>query len=379
MRTGGLYLHIPFCRHKCVYCDFYSVENRDADREVFIQALCRELSAPETPSTPIDSIFFGGGTPSLLTPADFERVLEVVRRHWNLTAEVEITVEANPGEVSLADLRAWVSLGIQRLSLGIQSFRDRHLRFLTRIHDAAEARRALKWAFQAGFENVNGDMIHTLPGQTVQEWETDLEELIDWGVCHISAYALTVEPQTPLAREVARGSIHLPPEDLAVSFLERTEQVLTGRGFRHYEISNYSRPGFACRHNLHYWNLEPYWGCGPSAHSFDGNRRWWNVRSLDTYLTRMQAGRSPVARGEVLSTRQKINEILGFGIRLEDGVNLNRLPAPWRARMRPRIDHARLKWEPYLQLEDGYLRLSGPGRLYADAIAVDLMVPEDSP
>ena len=310
----------------------------------------------------------------MLEPLHLEKIFEAVSHRWTLASDAEITLEANPGEVSLEKMKAFRSLGVNRLSLGIQSFRDTHLEFLTRIHSGAEAEQALEWAGQAGFENVNGDLIYHLPNLTLEDWEADLQKLIDFGVPHISAYSLTVEAGTPLFTEVNRGRIHLPPDELSVAMMDRTREILQKPGLQAYEISNHAKPGFECRHNLHYWRMEPYLGLGPSAHSFDGDFRWQNTRNLDSYLNSISENNSPVYSTETLTPEMKINERLGFGIRLTEGVDLNRIPEDYRRRVGAQIEIVVKKWSGYLEEFNGRLRLVGQGVHFADAIAVDLFV-----
>ncbi|MFQ6613378.1 MAG: radical SAM family heme chaperone HemW [Fidelibacterota bacterium] len=375
MESAGLYLHIPFCRRKCVYCDFYSLENREDERDRFVNALIGEIRTCVWPGPyHFDTVFFGGGTPSLLEPGQLESILRALADRWTITEEAELTLEANPGEISLEKLKAFRGLGINRISLGIQSFHETHLAFLTRIHDSADGFQAIQWAQTAGFDNINGDLIFHLPGQTLADWERDLRRLLSLGLTHISAYSLTVEPGTPLWTKVQHGRVTLPPDELSVAMMDRTREILNEGGMTAYEISNYARDGFACRHNLHYWRMEPYLGLGPSAHSYDGERRRRNVRNLDSYFKTVTQEASPIEQVEILSERDRINERLGFGIRLSEGADLSFIPENDKRKVDRQIERVMEKWPDCLIRTPERLQLTVYGRRFADAIAVDLFL-----
>ncbi|NOZ75762.1 MAG: coproporphyrinogen III oxidase family protein [FCB group bacterium] len=258
------------------------------------------------------------------------------------------------------------------MSLGIQSLNDAHLNFLTRIHHSRDGLQAIEWAQRAGFDNLNGDLIYHLPGQTLKEWDRTLRQMLALGLTHISAYSLTVEPGTPLFTEVNQGRISMPPDEVSVAMMDMTRDILSAGGMQAYEISNYARPKFACRHNLHYWRMEPYLGLGPSAHSYDGKRRWRNVRNLDSYLRRLDREVSPIEQVETLTDSDQINERLGFGIRLSEGADLSLLPEQYKPATDRRVDLAMKKWPDCLTRSASRLRLTEYGVRFADAIAVDL-------
>jgi oxygen-independent coproporphyrinogen-3 oxidase len=317
----SLYLHIPFCRRKCPYCDFYSVETL-GQLEAFLGALAREIAlAPAQPGEEIATIYFGGGTPSLLTPEQIGTILSGIRRRWPIRRDAEITLEANPGTVTDASLAGFLQIGITRLSLGVQSFHDPLLRTLGRIHSRAEALRAARMARAAGFANLGLDLIYAMPGETLAQWEDDLHTAAGMDPQHISAYGLTIERHTPLGRMVAAGDVRPAPAEFEAAMLERTMELLAAAGYDHYEVSNFARPGFRCRHNLAYWSHQDYLGFGPSAHSFrlerpwSRARRWWNVSDLDTYCTRLAAGRSSVESEERLGAKELFEERVLLGLR----------------------------------------------------------------
>jgi oxygen-independent coproporphyrinogen-3 oxidase len=313
--TISLYLHIPFCRRKCLYCDFYSVE-APGPVEGFLTALSREmaLAAAGQAAAEIATIYLGGGTPSLLAAEQIGDVLDDVRRHWMLRADAEITLEANPGTLTDETLQGLRRVGVNRLSLGVQSFHDPLLRRLGRIHDRAEALRAVAMARAAGFDNLGLDLISAIPGQTVAQWEEDLRTAVGLGPQHVSAYTLTIERHTPLGRMVGAGEVRPAATETEAAMLERTMAILAAAGYQHYEVSNYARPGFPCRHNLAYWSHANYLGLGPSAHSFrreDGwarARRRWNVADLGAYCARLADDRQPVDSEEALGKQELFGE-----------------------------------------------------------------------
>lgn len=324
MTMPGLYVHIPYCDHKCLYCDFYSIESLSTVDE-FLAALRREIeivgsalgTAADPPSrTRFDSIFFGGGTPSLLDPAVVAGLIGSLRGNFSVAEDAEITLETNPGTVDRAKLRGMRDAGVNRLSVGIQSFHADELKFLTRIHDADTARRCVRDAFDAGFTNVNVDLIFALPGQTTEKWEWTIAEAVALRPQHISAYCLIYEEGTPLIRLLRSKQITPVPGDDEAGLYEFTMQRLADAGYEQYEISNYARPGFRCRHNLTYWEHREYLSFGPSAHSFRSPRRWWNVANISAYLARLAKGELPVAGEELLSGRELFEEKVMLGMRM---------------------------------------------------------------
>ncbi len=313
---ASLYLHIPFCEHKCVYCDFYSLESREW-QSLFVDLLCREAEffSSSYGGEEVETIFLGGGTPSLLTPQELGQILSVLHRRFSIRSDAEVTLETNPGTVNAEKLRAFRALGVNRLSIGIQSFHDDDLRFLTRIHTSEQARACVRLANDIGFPFVNLDLIFALPGQTMERWQHNLEEAVSLGTNHISAYSLIVERNTPLFRMVETGGVSTLPIETEADMYLRTMAFLREHGFEHYEVSNYARAGCRSRHNMNYWNHSPYLGFGPSAHSFWENRRWWNIANLSTYCDALDRGSSPVAGEETLATSQLLDERIMLGLR----------------------------------------------------------------
>ena len=379
---ASLYLHIPFCEKKCLYCDFYSIENSSIIED-FLTALREEirLSSSRGRGTRFGTVYFGGGTPSLLSPRQLGDVLGALRESFSIVEDAEVTVEVNPGTVSPDKLRAYRALGFNRLSIGVQSFDAAELRFLERIHDRAEAIRCVEDARAAGFVNLSLDLIYALPGQSPGRWHANLEEALRLRPDHISAYSLIVEDGTPLARLVARGEVTPAPVEDEARMYEITMETLESHGFEHYEISNYARPGFRSRHNSSYWSHDDYLGFGPSAHSFwmdkgaRSGRRWSNIAHLQTYCARLALHVLPVCFEETVAARELLNERIFLGLR-SDGVNLPALRMEYgidlRESRRDIVDG--LLDERCASLEGGLLRLTPKGFLLCDEIAGRMMV-----
>ncbi len=323
----GIYIHIPFCVQKCLYCDFYSVTDVSLQAP-FVSALIKEILSGEPFDVPPDTLYIGGGTPSVLNPVLIEAIIDAVSERFSLPTGAEITLEANPGTISLDTLAAYRRAGINRLNIGVQSFNDEALSFLGRCHSGREARQALNWARSAGFENVGIDLINGLPGQSVEEWRETLAEGLSFQPEHFSCYTLTYEPGTPLTRMLESGDIDAADEELVADLFRETVDILVRAGYEHYEISNFARiPELKSRHNRKYWNHTPYIGFGPAAHSFSGNERRWNIRNVSAYIERMEAGQSPADDMETLTRDQLMMETIYLGLRTKDGIDLSRFEA----------------------------------------------------
>jgi putative oxygen-independent coproporphyrinogen III oxidase len=277
--SAGIYVHIPFCKSRCSYCDFATDVYRDSGPvQEYVEALCREIANPKNPpadagGSACDTIYIGGGTPSLLEPKQIEQILEAVKSIFTISDEAEITLEMNPATVSAENLAEYRSLGVNRASFGVQTFNDRHLKLLARGHDANDARKTYKLLRATGFENISFDLIAGLPGQTIDDWKRNLDEAVAMDPEHLSLYLLEIHEGTPLAEQVRSRRRPMPDDDLAAEMYELMIDRLQGAGYEQYEISNFAKPGFESRHNTKYWRLDPVYGFGVSAHSFDGVQR----------------------------------------------------------------------------------------------------------
>ena len=376
MTKAGIYIHIPFCRIKCMYCDFYSITEREKDADEFVSALCREiLRSPldEYPWT-FDTLFIGGGTPSLLNEHQLESILTTLSKKVPFSNLIEKTIEINPGEASLEKLTDFYSLGINRVSMGVQSLDKKLLAFLTRSHSVKKVFETFDHIRTAGFENINCDIIYGIPGQTLDIWKRDMNRIIKLNPGHISAYSLTVEKGTELFRMVNSNEVTMPRNSKSADWFTLTRSFLSNHQYSPYEISNFSKPEKECRHNLHYWNIDPYIGFGPSAHSFDGNRRWNNTRSLDQYMKKIDEKLSPISKSEKLTLIQKVNEKIGFGLRLNAGINLDKFSKIHKNQFNQNVKLHQNKWNDYIKRDRKKIKLRERGFPFADAIAVDLML-----
>jgi oxygen-independent coproporphyrinogen-3 oxidase len=326
----GLYVHFPFCPHKCGYCDFNSY-TLDLPQRLpgLLAALHQEIEARagEGQGFTVTSVFFGGGTPTLYSGEELVGVLDHLRQRYPFASgEVEVTVEANPGTVDLDQLRVLRRGGVNRVSFGAQSFVEEELRFLERVHGPQEVAESVRSARAAGFGRVNLDLMFGLPGQTWQRLAYSLQEALRLEPDHISLYALELEPNTRFGRLYRQGSLELPQEDEVVEMGDRAAELLAAHGYRRYEVSNFAKPGQECRHNLHTWRRGAYLGFGPGAHSFRSERRFWNVRSPAAYQRRLSAGELPVEDGEDVSDR-RLGEWIYLRLRLTEGVRFDEFAA----------------------------------------------------
>ncbi|HEU0098233.1 MAG TPA: radical SAM family heme chaperone HemW [Allosphingosinicella sp.] len=367
--TGlALYVHWPFCVSKCPYCDFNSHVRESVDQAAWRDALLRDLAweAQAWPRGPLASIFFGGGTPSLMEPATAAALIEAADRHWGLAADVEITLEANPSSVEAARFADLAAAGVNRVSLGLQSLDDEALRFLGRAHDCAEGRAALATA-QKCFERVSFDLIYALPGQTEAGWAAELGRALGFGTGHLSLYQLTIEPGTRFAAMAARGELAPRDPDEAAALYELTRDMTDDAGLPAYEISNHARPGEESRHNLAYWRYRPYLGIGPGAHGRRGGLATRRHRKPENWLSALERNRHGLAEETALSAEEQSTEALLMGLRLSEGVGMETVEG--------RLDLGavrRLEGHGLLVRENGRLRVLPPGRLLLDAILAEV-------
>jgi oxygen-independent coproporphyrinogen-3 oxidase len=372
-RPLGVYVHVPFCAVRCGYCDFntYVPGDDGDDRAGFVAAALAEVGLARRvlgdAAPPVDTVFFGGGTPTLLDPARLGAILGTIRDAFGLAAGAEVTIEANPETVDLQTLRALREAGFTRVSLGMQSVREHVLAALDRRHTPGRAVAAAAQGREAGFEHVSLDLIYGAPGETDADWEASLRAVLDAGVDHVSAYGLTVEPGTRMHARVRAGDVAAPDDDVLARRYRIADGMLGAAGLGWYEISNWAEAGSArCRHNLGYWRSANWWGIGPGAHSHVGAVRWWNVLHPRAYAARLAEGRSPAAGRERLGEVQRRTERIMLELRLADGLPLGHLDAAVRARAGGEAAEGRL--DPGA-LIDGRAVLTLDGRLVGDAVA----------
>jgi len=370
---AGIYLHIPFCKQACNYCNFH-FSTALARRNDFISALLKEIPLRKDylEGEAVETVYFGGGTPSLLPAADIESILHALRSQFPLAAGAEITLEANPDDINPLLLRAWRQAGINRLSIGVQSFFEEDLRWMHRAHSASQALVCIRQAREEGFDNISIDLIYGGPTLPDAHWRENVERAIGLGVPHLSCYALTVEPRTALDTLIRRHQVaDVSPEDQARQ-LVLLMNWMAAAGYEHYEISNFALPGHRSRHNSAYWQGKKYLGLGPSAHSYDGVSRQWNVANNAKYI--LEPGL--VGEKEVLTAGQQLNEYIMISLRTVEGIDLRVMAERFGV---DRMEDLRRRAEKYvlqakLQLVEGRLRLTREGKLLADGIAADLFL-----
>lgn len=372
---AGIYVHVPFCKTRCAYCDFYSTTLAELQPR-YIEAICQELAMRHDylHNAPIGTLYFGGGTPSQLTPTAFKKIFNCIYKTYGLDNCQEITLEANPDDLTEDYLRQLSSLPFNRISLGVQTFHDPTLRLMNRRHTAKEAIKAVGRCQQYGFQNISIDLIYGLPGETPAQWLDDLHTAFTLGVQHISAYHLTYERGTHLWQMLQRKEIEEVTEDTSVAMFRILCEEMRQAGFEHYEISNFVKPGYRSKHNSAYWHEVPYLGCGPGAHSFDGHSREWNVSSLQQYIEALENGHRNFEQ-EILDTDTRYNELVMTRLRTCEGFSLKDLQQRFGKKY---YDYCLLLAQPYIQQglmqqKEDTLKLTQKGIFVSDDIISDLM------
>ena len=411
----GLYIHIPFCLSKCLYCDFYSLTSISAVPD-FLDALFKELemyrkrfnpfdpsAAPrlrrELSRTPtlqsrdkgalrvnpeqvsafrpgsrrVDTVYIGGGTPSLLSPQQLKSILISLQKNFDLISTPEITIETNPADLNQSFLESIREIGINRINIGVQSFDEKILNFLGRRHSVKQAISAVEASRKAGFRNIGLDLIYGVPAQDIDSWLGTLKQAVAFSSEHISCYQLTLESKTPLGIRYKAGEFSLPGEKLQYEFFIKTSEFLEDAGYIHYEVSNFALgTEYTSQHNQKYWDHSPYLGLGPSAHSFQSNRRWWNHPSLDRYLAAINAGNLPIEETEILTMEQLRLEALYLGLRTKKGVSLqdfeNKYHYDLLTEKKEILD--KLEEEGFISIQDGYLCPTQTGLVIADSLSL---------
>ncbi len=408
--AAGIYLHIPFCRSRCSYCDFATDIYRDAAWvERYVTALVREIDRFRTVeqgvTTNIDTIYFGGGTPSLLSAKQVERIIESINRRFEISGVKEITMEMNPATVTQETLRDYRALGVNRASFGVQTFNDNALKLLARGHDANDARttfkmlrdagfdnisfdliaglpnqtndarETFKMLRNAGFDNISFDLIAGLPNQTLNDWKKNLDEAISMSPEHLSLYLLEIHQSTPLAEQVLSGRQPQPDEELAAEMYEMMLDKLAAAGYQQYEISNFSRPGFESRHNTKYWTLDPVFGFGVSAHSFDGTQRYVNERDTAKYVDMIETSDSAIVEKNELSKKQLSSEFAFLSLRLSKGLDLGEYTSRFQVDLKSELasDLLQLQRDGLIFNDGKVLTLTRKGMIYSNEVFVSFV------
>jgi oxygen-independent coproporphyrinogen-3 oxidase len=374
---AGIYIHIPFCKKLCFYCDFYHVISK-GDNQAFTGALLNEISLRKDylGNETIKTIYFGGGTPSVFSIGDLSSILEHIRSEFTIEAENEITIEVNPDDVSTEYMKDLRAAGFNRVSLGVQSWRDEDLKLLNRRHNAAKAASALSETFSSGFENVSIDLIYGIPGMSQEAWEYNLKKSFDFKIKHLSAYHLTIEQGTVFGKMQEKGLLkEIDEEESSAMFnilIRRAEEA----GFIQYEISNFGKPGYFSEHNSNYWKQVKYLGLGPSAHSFNGYSRQWNRNDLKGYIKAMNSG-MPEFESEEIDSSKKFNEYVMTSLRTMWGMDLNYVESAFDKESFDYVRNMSIKFREYglMKLEDNHLILSDQGKMISDNIISEFMMP----
>ena len=374
MADLSFYVHIPYCIKRCGYCDFNTYtpsELQDgATLEIvsadYIDAVVQELKS--APKDPVSTIFFGGGTPSLLPARDLGRVIAAIRQHNGLQEGAEITLEANPDSVTPKKLADYINVGFNRISFGAQSFVPHVLATLDRTHNPDNVKKAVDAARAAGFESISVDLIYGTPGESIDDWRITVESAMALDIDHISAYALIVETGTKLAAQIKRGEIAMPDDDAMADMYLLVDSLCEASGMSWYELSNWSKPGHECRHNVAYWHNANWWGLGPGAHSHMNGKRFWNVKHPSAYKTRVFAGETPIHESEILTAEQIQDEKIMLSIRMREGISFDELAPHHLERL------AIYKENGYVSLSGDSVTLTPVGRLIADRIVRELVM-----
>jgi oxygen-independent coproporphyrinogen-3 oxidase len=376
---AGIYIHIPFCKQACYYCNFHFSTSLNLKDEM-ITALIKEIKLSsfsllndKSEKEIIETIYFGGGTPSLLTNDNIKDLLDAIKNNYAISEEAEITIEANPDDISKEKLSGWKAAGINRLSIGIQSFKEKDLQWMNRVHNATQAFESILLAKNAGYNNFSVDLIYGTPGLTDEEWKMNVEQVINAGAPHIACYALTVEPNTALQKMISlKKKVDIDTDQQARQFL-LLMKWLKEAGYEHYEISNFAKPGYRSRHNSSYWQGKKYMGIGPSAHSYDGKSRRWNIANNALYIQSIKNNIIPFEE-EKLTDAERLNEYIMTSLRTIEGLDLKIIENNFSIKERKRIEDSVVDYinKKMIVYNNEKLLLTEEGKLFADGIAADL-------
>jgi len=373
---AGIYIHIPFCRKLCSYCDFYRVVVSDIKKDC-INAIIKEISLKKDylRDENISTIYLGGGTPSLLSLNETEAIINQIYKYFSVDANSEITVEANPDDIDLEYLTGLRQLNVNRISLGIQSWRDADLKLMNRRHDAKQAEQALKNIIKAGFENISVDLIYGLPKTTVKDWESNLDITFSYNIQHLSAYHLTIEKSTPFKKMIEKGTFCETDEEKSTTLFDLLIDKSNKAGFVHYEISNFGKPGYFSIHNSNYWKQINYIGVGPSAHSFNGYSRQWNIKAIAKYINLVNKGKTFFEKEE-LDAQTKFNEYIMTSLRTMWGIDLNYIEKTFEKEGYDYVVNLSGKFKEYglMKCENQFLILTNQGKMISDNIIAEFMM-----
>lgn len=378
---AGIYVHIPFCRQACHYCNFHFSTSLQLQND-FVDALLKEIAIRRDylNNEPVNTVYFGGGTPSLLSAGQLSTIIRALQTTFVILENAEVTLEANPDDINEEKLSSWKNAGINRLSIGVQSFFEEDLKWMNRAHNAEQAKQCLPLAISAGFNNISIDLIYGGPTLTDEHWMQNLEYAIELKIPHLSCYALTVEPETALFHMIKNRKVAEPASEQQAAQFAMMLDMLTMKGYEHYEISNFALPGFRSKHNSSYWSGDHYLGLGPSAHSFNGSERQWNFANNVKYIKLINEGSLP-AEKETLTPVQQLNEYIMTSLRTIDGLSLDVVEKRFGKNQAVRLTREAKKYreKKWIQQDADKLVLTSQGKLFADGIAADLFAEEVTP
>lgn len=361
----ALYIHIPFCLKKCLYCDFYSIVTDERQIDRYVNAICIELTMRHSQATTIETIYIGGGTPSLLNKTHISRLIDCIETNYNLSPHCETTIEVNPLTLNYEKASWLLDKGFNRISIGIQSLKDSELTTLGRIHTAKDGIDAIRIAKEAGFDNLSVDLLYGIPNQKLNDWLQTLNQIVELNPKHLSIYELTPHSGTVFYDKIQRGLMSLPPEDLIEQMYLNAIEILKTAGYEHYEISNFALANYRCRHNINYWSRGTYLGIGASAHSFDGRMRFSNTSHLKRYMEALESNQTPIEELFILTKEDALKESVFLGLRLSDGIDRGLLSSRQQTLME-------LTKERLIELVGDRFRLTGRGMLLSNEIILRL-------
>ena len=378
--TNYLYIHVPFCKKKCLYCDFYSIPFDAELAARYVSALCMEIASNSNVINSLKTIYIGGGTPAMLGDEDLQRIMLTIKNNCSINKDAETTIEANPQCINEEKAYKILAAGINRISIGVQSLIDDELSILGRSHTASEALDAIETIKKAGFQNISIDLIYGIPGEIgsnasferdLKSWEYSLIKAVELNPEHISIYELTPEADTPIYNELLSKKILMPDEQVVSEMYYRAKETLESSGYVHYEISNFAKPGYECIHNLNYWSGDEYLGIGAGAHSFINGTRYSNVRDVHGYIIAVEDGRNPIAERSELNPQERVKELVFLGLRKIKGIELKTIPAKSLEKMQTVINE--LIDYNLLELKNNHLRLSNKGLMLSSEVMTRLM------
>ncbi|MGI5997203.1 MAG: radical SAM family heme chaperone HemW [Lutispora sp.] len=374
MKNIGLYIHIPFCLRKCLYCDFNSYAGKGMYEKPYVEALIKELKCYlNKQEYRFRTVFIGGGTPTIINPENIAKIIGTIER--NIQKDAEITIECNPGTIDKNKIEVYKAIGINRISIGLQAWQDELLKTIGRVHKIEDFIKSLNLFRSYGFDNINVDLMFSLPGQTMEMWIETMEKVCDLGIKHVSCYSLIVEEGTPIHKLIESGDLKIPDEDLDREMYRTAKTILEKYGLVQYEISNFSKPGFSCAHNLIYWRNEEYLGVGAGSHSKLDNKRFWNYENLDKYIECLKTGKLPIKDKENISFKEDLWETIILGLRLNAGISVSEINHKYNIDFLKQYENTitKLEYDLLVKKQGDRISLTDRGRDLSNRVFIEFM------